>query len=291
MVKGVEAQCGTEQGRARGEGARVASDPDPIVRVAAIGRAAEMGPAGARAARQVGRPSLVLAFRKAVIVVLAAEPNVMSSEVVRRMRERGYSGGKSALYGLIAALRSGLTEASAGNEVRASEPAERVAQEGRADGAGSRLRAFPSRSGRDQGGRDRQPMLRRRRFSAWRMRDIRRGTGGGRIQMLELAEHAYERFQATGGRPSSPEWEIRRLVPFRPVSWGRLRALGHEVGLSAGQLVALLVERDLLTLAWQGGPADVTPPINEVLRRRRERGGAWPPLRAAIWEPRRREAA
>ena len=291
MVKGVEVLGGTDPGRARGEGTRVVGDEDPIGRVAAVRRDAEMGGAGGRAARRVGRPNLVLGFRKAVMVVLAAEPNVRSCEVVRRMREHGYRGGKSAIYGLIAALRSGLSEASTEREVRAAEPAERVAQDGRADSAGTRHRVFPSRSGLGQGGRDRQPMLRRRRFSAWRMRDIRRGTGGGRIQMLELAEQGYQRFQATGGRPTAPEWKIRRLVPFRTTSWERLRFLGHEVGLSAGQLVALLVERDLLTLAWQGGPADVTPPIDEVLRRRRQRGGAWPPLRAAAWETRRREAA
>ncbi|HUL03400.1 MAG TPA: hypothetical protein VLV16_09260 [Gemmatimonadales bacterium] len=53
----------------------------------------------------IGRPSKAEPFRQFVADVVAAEPGLLSVEILRRARLEGYSGGKSALYELIASLR------------------------------------------------------------------------------------------------------------------------------------------------------------------------------------------
>lgn len=58
-----------------------------------------------RAKRRIGRPSRVENFRKLVGEILEEKADLPSVEVLRRVREAGYSGGKSALYGLVASLR------------------------------------------------------------------------------------------------------------------------------------------------------------------------------------------
>ena len=52
-----------------------------------------------------GRPSAVAAYQDTVAELLAAEPRMKSLEVLRRLRERGYSGGKTAVYELVKRLR------------------------------------------------------------------------------------------------------------------------------------------------------------------------------------------
>jgi transposase len=58
-----------------------------------------------RAARGVGRPSKAEPFRTAVVELLAAEPALLSVEILRRMKLTGYRGAKTALYDLVHALR------------------------------------------------------------------------------------------------------------------------------------------------------------------------------------------
>src|SRR6516225_9833428 len=55
--------------------------------------------------RQIGRPSTVQNFRKQVVGILAESPHLPSLEILRRVREAGYQGGKTALYDLVASLR------------------------------------------------------------------------------------------------------------------------------------------------------------------------------------------
>lgn len=55
--------------------------------------------------RSVGRPSKAQPFRPFVVELLLKQPNLRSLEIVRRAREAGYDGGKSALYSLIASVR------------------------------------------------------------------------------------------------------------------------------------------------------------------------------------------
>ena len=61
--------------------------------------------AAERAQRQVGRPSTVANFRKPILEILQHTPDLASLEILRRVREAGYEGGKTALYALVASLR------------------------------------------------------------------------------------------------------------------------------------------------------------------------------------------
>src|SRR5262249_47877956 len=60
--------------------------------------------------RQVGRPSMVQNFRKQVVGILEECSDLPSLEILRRVREAGYQGGKSALYDLVASLRPKLAK-------------------------------------------------------------------------------------------------------------------------------------------------------------------------------------
>ena len=57
------------------------------------------------AERGIGRPSKVEAFRSFVVETLKEDAELMTLEILRRARLKGYTGGKSALYDLIKALR------------------------------------------------------------------------------------------------------------------------------------------------------------------------------------------
>src|SRR5215475_11729213 len=55
--------------------------------------------------RQIGRPSTVQNFRKQVVGILLESPDLASLEILRRVRDAGYQGGKTALYDLVASVR------------------------------------------------------------------------------------------------------------------------------------------------------------------------------------------
>jgi transposase len=59
----------------------------------------------ARELRRIGRPSKVEPYRDFLRQLLETEPDLMSLELLRRARLKGYTGGKTALYELIASLR------------------------------------------------------------------------------------------------------------------------------------------------------------------------------------------
>jgi predicted ArsR family transcriptional regulator len=61
--------------------------------------------AAGRKRRGIGRPSKVEGYRGRVAAILASEPELVTLEILRRLREDGYRGGKSAIYDLVAALR------------------------------------------------------------------------------------------------------------------------------------------------------------------------------------------
>jgi transposase len=61
-----------------------------------------------RQRRRIGRPSKAEPFRKHVLELLAEDPDLMSLEILRRARLAGYTGGKTALYELVAAVRPTL---------------------------------------------------------------------------------------------------------------------------------------------------------------------------------------
>jgi transposase len=58
-----------------------------------------------RERRAIGRPAKAEPFRSVVAEILAGEPDLLSVEILRRAKLKGYTGGKTALYDLIAAVR------------------------------------------------------------------------------------------------------------------------------------------------------------------------------------------
>jgi transposase len=58
-----------------------------------------------REARGIGRPAKAEPFRSIIAEILAGAPQLLSVEVLRRVKLKGYDGGKTALYQLIRELR------------------------------------------------------------------------------------------------------------------------------------------------------------------------------------------
>jgi transposase len=55
--------------------------------------------------RRVGRPAKAEPFRELVLELLTAEPGLLTLELLRRAKLKGYGGSKSAFYELVAAVR------------------------------------------------------------------------------------------------------------------------------------------------------------------------------------------
>jgi transposase len=106
MLKRHEIEVLLEAGHAKIEVASLAG-----VSLSSVKRIAEEAPvvhvddAAERVKRRIGRPNVVENFRKLVAEILQEKADLPSVEVLRRAREGGYTGGKSALYGLVASLR------------------------------------------------------------------------------------------------------------------------------------------------------------------------------------------
>jgi len=64
-----------------------------------------MTPARERRERRIGRPSIVEGFRKMISDILEKEAELPSLEILRQVQKAGYSGGKTALYALVASVR------------------------------------------------------------------------------------------------------------------------------------------------------------------------------------------
>ena len=58
-----------------------------------------------RETRGIGRPATAEPFRSVIAEILAGEPTLLSVEVLRRVKLKGYAGGKTALYELIREMR------------------------------------------------------------------------------------------------------------------------------------------------------------------------------------------
>lgn len=79
------------------------------------------------------------------------------------------------------------------------------------------------------------------------------GDAQGPLGLVQLRADVENRLRSTGGRPTDPDWTIRRVVPFKADGWAeleeiaaRLTARGRSV--SPAQLAALLIERGLADL-------------------------------------------
>jgi transposase len=106
MLKRHEVEILLKAGHAKTEVARLAG-----VSLCSVKRIAQEGPVlhvdniAERTQRQIGRPSTAQSFRNQVIGILQEEPDLATLEILRRVREAGYAGGKTALYALVASLR------------------------------------------------------------------------------------------------------------------------------------------------------------------------------------------
>jgi transposase len=107
MLKRHEVEILLKVGHSKAEVARLAG-----VSLRSVNRIADEAPvvhvddAAEREKRRIGRPSIVEDFRKPVVKILEETPDLPSLEILRRVREAGYQGGKTALYALVASLRS-----------------------------------------------------------------------------------------------------------------------------------------------------------------------------------------
>jgi transposase len=106
MLKRHEVETLLKAGHAKTEVARLSG-----VSLRSVKRIAEESPVGhvddgaERRKREIGRPSTVVTFRKHVVEILQEAPDLATLEILRRVRESGYRGGKTALYALVASLR------------------------------------------------------------------------------------------------------------------------------------------------------------------------------------------
>jgi hypothetical protein len=72
----------------------------------------------------------------------------------------------------------------------------------------------------------------------------------GPLDLLQLRADVARRLLSSGGRPTDPNWNVQRLVPFREERWKQLVELAEQLSsderkVSAGQLAAILIERAL----------------------------------------------
>lgn len=84
---------------------RSSTSVDTVRRVGLEAPVAHTDDNAARAKRRVGRPSKAAPFTKHVTGWLAKEPALPTQELLRRAREHGYHGHKTAFYALVAGLR------------------------------------------------------------------------------------------------------------------------------------------------------------------------------------------
>ena len=76
-----------------------------VQRVDAEATVTQIDTAREREVRGIGRPATAEPFRSVIAEILAQEPALLSVEILRRAKLKGYAGGKTALYTLISALR------------------------------------------------------------------------------------------------------------------------------------------------------------------------------------------
>src|SRR3989475_7104279 len=106
MLKRHEIEILLKAGHSKAEVARLAGvSLCSVKRIAEEVPVAHVDDAAERKMRRIGRPSIVEDFRKPVVNILEEKPDLPSLEILRRVREAGYQGGKTALYALVASLR------------------------------------------------------------------------------------------------------------------------------------------------------------------------------------------
>jgi len=106
MLKRHEIQVLRRAGHTLEDVAKLAGvSPSSVQRVEAEAPVVTLDPLGERTRRRIGRPSKVEKFRTLLSAEMAAQPEVLAVELLRRAKLAGYRGAKSALYELVHALR------------------------------------------------------------------------------------------------------------------------------------------------------------------------------------------
>ena len=106
LLKRHEVETLLKAGHKRIEIARVTGiSYNSVKRIAGEATVEHFDDAAERKTRQIGRPSIVQDFRYAIRNILEKEPDIPSLDILRHVQKAGYTGGKSALYALVALLR------------------------------------------------------------------------------------------------------------------------------------------------------------------------------------------
>jgi hypothetical protein len=91
-------------------------------------------------------------------------------------------------------------------------------------------------------------------LGASRVEEIATSNTQGPLGLLALREELERRLRSSGGRPTDPEWNARRCVPFKVEIWAALAELAAKLStnnrrVTPAQVASLLLERDLQALA------------------------------------------
>jgi len=106
LLKRHEVEILLKAGHRRTEVARLTGiSPGSVRRIAGEASIEHFNDAGERRERRIGRPSIVEGFRKMISDILEKEAELPSLEILRQVQKAGYSGGKTALYALVASVR------------------------------------------------------------------------------------------------------------------------------------------------------------------------------------------
>ena len=106
MLKRHEVEILLKAGHSKTEAARLTgASLRSVKRIAWEAPVVHVDDGAEREKRRIGRPNLVENFRKLVTEILEEKADLPSLEILRRAREGGYPGGKTALYSLVASLR------------------------------------------------------------------------------------------------------------------------------------------------------------------------------------------
>ncbi len=90
----------------------------------------------------------------------------------------------------------------------------------------------------------------RRALGAQRVVPLEGLPSQGPLDLLQLGAELQERLRSSGGRPTDPEWTVRRVIPLKKKGWSDLERLAENCShqgqrVSPSQLAALLIERGL----------------------------------------------
>ena len=106
MVRRHEIQVLRRAGHSLVETAKlVGVSQSSVQRVEAEAAVASFDSDAERERRGIGRPSKIDPFRSFLVAELAKQPDVMTLELLRRARNQGYDGSKTALYDVVKELR------------------------------------------------------------------------------------------------------------------------------------------------------------------------------------------